>query len=149
MMLVLLLLVLPWRLGDHLVERQPHAAPRHGRGRGCRGRRRLLLLLLVVVVLMVRERERLRWLLVRVWRRRRLLVRELRHGGWRLRLRVRVLRHGGWRRLRVRVGRHGGSGLRLRLRLGLSLRDRGRHGLRRSAGGGERRDVLGLHLAQI
>jgi hypothetical protein len=151
--LVLLVVLLPRRLGDHLVERQPHAAPRHGRRRGARARRRLLLMLVLVVGMrMVRERERLRWLLVGVWRRR-LGVRVRRR-----RVGVRVLRHGGGRRLRLRVGRHGGGrrhgGDRLRRRRRLSLGNRGRHGLRRGAaggsgGGGERRDVLGLHFAQI
>lgn len=157
LMRVLLVMRLPGRLAYHLVEGEAHAAPRHGRRRGPRARRRLLLmvlrlLVLVVVGLVVREGERLRWLLVRVSRRRRLRVRVrrwrvrvsvLRHGGGR-RLRMRVWRHGGWRWLRVRVRRHRGDRLRRRL----SLRDRGRHG-RRGAGGGERRDVLGLHFAQI
>lgn len=152
LMRVLLVMRLPGRLAYHLVEGEAHAAPRHGRRRGPRAGRRLLLmvlrlLVLVVVGLVVREGERLRWLLVRVLRRRRLGVR-------RRCVRVRVLRHGGgrWlrvrvRRLRVRVRRHRGDRLRRRL----SLRDRSRHGRRGAGGGGggERRDVLGLHFAQI
>ena len=118
LVLVLVRVVLPGRLPHHLVEREPHAASGHGRGRVRRPSRRLLLLLLlllVVVVLLLMVRERMR-------RRR--------HGGdrrWlRLRLRLRLsLRNRGRRRGRGRHRRGGGSG----------------------GGGGERRDVLGLHEA--
>lgn len=51
--LVLVRVVLPGRLPHHLVEREPHAASRHGRGRVRRTGRRLLLLLLLVLVVEV------------------------------------------------------------------------------------------------
>lgn len=110
--LVLVRVVLPGRLPHHLVEREPHAASGHGRGRVRRPSRRLLLLLLmlmVVVVLMVRERMR--------WRR---------HGGDRRWLRVRLrrrlrlsLRNRGRGRGRGRGRRGGGGGGERRDVLGL------------------------------
>lgn len=98
--LVLVRVVLPGRLPHHLVEREPHAASRHGRGRVGRTSRRLLLLLLVVVVVVLMVRERMR-------RRR--------HGGdrrWlRVRLRLRLsLRNRGRGRGRRRRGGGGGGG---------------------------------------